>query len=227
IPARLCWRVSRPSRRQPLSTGLTGALRPGNVTIWIALGLRTEYHRTRGDCVYRPKDSMANKFPSSSQDKTADLLLAIGAGFLINLILGAAIPEVGPFVAGLVAGVIVKTGPFRGGVAGFLAGTLGELASMTLWVLTNLVVYPNALVPYAFQSAFAIVTAVSAVLALSGGIIGGVVSLQHWPRIHHFLMGGRIGLPLHLHHSPQARIDKKEADFLLSSSILCVGPNLH
>jgi hypothetical protein len=155
---------------------------------------------------------MAKKFPSSSQDKTADLLLAIGAGFLINLILGAAIPEVGPFIAGLVAGVIVKTGPFRGGVAGFLAGTLGELASIALWVLTNLIVYPNALVPYAFQTAFAIVTAVSAVLALSGGIIGGVVSLQHWPRINEFLMRGRISFPLHLHHSAQARIEKNKED---------------
>jgi len=153
---------------------------------------------------------MANKFPSSSQDMTADLLLAIGAGFLINLILGAAIPEVGPFIAGLVAGVIVKTGPFRGGVAGFLAGTLGELASIALWVLTNLIVYPNALVPYAFQTAFAIVTAVSAVLALSGGIIGGVVSLQHWPRVHGFLMRTRIGFPLHLHHSARVRVENKE-----------------
>src|SRR2546430_10720637 len=95
---------------------------------------------------------MANKFPSSSQDKTADLLLAIGAGFLINLILGAAIPEVGPFVAGLVAGVIVKTGPFRGGVAGFLAGTLGGLASMALLGVPKLGVYSNAVVPYAFPS---------------------------------------------------------------------------
>jgi len=155
---------------------------------------------------------MANKFPKSSQDKTADLLLAIGTGFLINLILGAAIPEVGPFIAGLVAGVIVKTGPFRGGVAGFLAGTLGELASIALWVLTNLIVYPNALVPYAFQTAFTIVTAVSAVLALSGGIIGGVVSLQHWPRIHAFLMGGRIGFPLHLHHSARMRVEKNQED---------------
>src|SRR3989449_10942659 len=105
---------------------------------------------------------MANKFPSSSQDKTADLLLAIGAGFLINLILGAAIPEVGPFIAGLVAGVIVKTGPFRGGVAGFLAGTLGALASIDRSGLTNLIGYPNALVPYAFETAFALVTSVSA-----------------------------------------------------------------
>jgi len=151
---------------------------------------------------------MASKLRSSTQDKTADLLLGIGAGFLINLLLGAAIPEVGPFIAGLVAGVIVKTGPFRGGFAGFLAGTLGELASIALWVLTNLVVYPNALVPYAFQTAFAIVTAVSAVLALSGGIIGGVVSLQHWPRLHEFLMRARIGLPLHIHHS--VKVENKE-----------------
>src|SRR3989454_12055295 len=98
--------------------------RLSNVTIWIALGLRTEYHRTRGDCVYRPKDSMANKFPSSSQDKTADLLLAIGAGFLINLILGAAIPEVGPFVAGVGAGGLAKRRPFRRGGARLSPGTV-------------------------------------------------------------------------------------------------------
>ena len=151
---------------------------------------------------------MASKLRSPSQDKTADLLLGIGAGFLINLVLGAAVPEVGPFIGGLVAGVIVKTGPFRGGLAGFLAGTLGELASIALWVLTNLVVYPNALVPYAFQTAFAIVTAVSAVLALSGGIIGGVVSLQHWPRLHEFLMRSRIEFPLHMHHS--VKVENKE-----------------
>src|SRR3989441_6226928 len=136
---------------QPVSPD---ASRPCNVTIWIALGLRTEYHRTRGDCVYRPKDSMANKFPSSSQDKTADLLLAIGAGFLINLILGAAIPEVGPFVAARVAGLIVKTGPFRGGGAGLLAGTLREFARIALSGLTNPIIYSNPLVPYPFQTAF-------------------------------------------------------------------------
>src|SRR3989449_8636602 len=115
---------------QPVSPD---ASRPCNVTIWIALGLRTEYHRTRGDCVYRPKDSMANKFPSSSQDKTADLLLAIGAGFLINLILGAAIPEVGPFVAGVVAGGVVKKGPFRGGGGRVLSRALGEIANIGLF----------------------------------------------------------------------------------------------
>src|SRR2546428_2048172 len=162
---------------------------------------------------------MANKFPSSSQGKASELLFAVGAGVLTNLVLGAAIPEVGPFVGGLGAGVIVKTGPFRGGVAGFLAGTLGELASIALWVLTNLIVYPNALVPYAFQTAFAIVTAVSAVLALSGGIIGGVISQQHWPRIHEFLMRGRTGFPIHLHHSAQARMEKKEDQPLASMSV--------
>ncbi len=93
-------------------------------------------------------DSLARN-SNTSQDKTADFLLAIGVGFLINLILGAGLPQAGPFIAGLVAGVIVKTGPLRGAAAGFLAGTLGELASIALWVLTSLISLPGALLPYA------------------------------------------------------------------------------
>ena len=151
------------------------------------------------------------KTPSAptSQDKTADLLLAIGVGFLINLILGAALPQVGPFIAGLVAGVIVKTGPFRGAVAGFLAGTLGELASIGLWILTSLISFPGALLPYAWETAVAIITAVSAVLALSGGIIGSVLSLQHWPRIHEFLASRRFRLPF-LHHPVPVEVSEKD-----------------
>ena len=137
-----------------------------------------------------------DKKPSKQvEDKTADFLLAVGVGFLINLIIGAGLPQVGPFIAGLVAGVIVKTGPFRGGAAGFLAGTLGELASITLWVMTNLIAFPGALLPYAYETAFAIVTAVSAVMALSGGIIGSVVSLQQWPRIHQFFISHNFAFP--------------------------------
>lgn len=153
---------------------------------------------------------MAKNLPQHAEDKTADLLLAIGVGFLINLVLGAALPQVGPFIAGIVAGVIVKTGPFRGAAAGFLAGTLGELASIGLWVVTNLVSFPGALVPYAFDTAVGIITAVSAVMALSGGIIGSVVSLQQWPRIHEFLISRNIGLPFHLHHSSPVQIAKKD-----------------
>ena len=152
---------------------------------------------------------MAKNSSASSSDKTADLLLAVGVGFLINLILGAALPQVGPFIAGLVAGVIVKTGPFRGGLAGFFAGTLGELASVALWILTNLVSFPGALVPYAFETALAIITAVSAVMALSGGIIGGVVSLQNWPRIHEFLINRHFNLPFH-HNMGRLKVDKRE-----------------
>ena len=152
---------------------------------------------------------MAKNSSASSSDKTADLLLAVGVGFLINLILGATLPQVGPFIAGLVAGVIVKTGPFRGGLAGFFAGTLGELASVALWILTNLVSFPGALVPYAFETALAIITAVSAVMALSGGIIGGVVSLQHWPRIHEFLISRHFSLPFH-HNMGRLKVEKRE-----------------
>src|SRR5437867_8713217 len=91
---------------------------------------------------------------NTSQDKTADFLLAIGVGFLINLILGAGLPQAGPFIAGLGAGVIVKTGPLRGAAAGFLAGTLSELATIALWVLTNPISPSCALLPYASETAF-------------------------------------------------------------------------
>src|SRR2546428_261310 len=97
---------------------------------------------------------MANKFLSSSQDKTADLLLAIGAGFLINLILGAAIPEVGPFVAGVGAGGVMETGPFLGGGGGLLPGALWRVASIALLVLTNLIIFSHALVPEPFLPTF-------------------------------------------------------------------------
>src|SRR6266516_1754091 len=148
-------------------------------------------------------DSLARN-SNTSQDKTADFLLAIGVGFLINLILGAGLPQAGPFIAG----VVVKTGPLRGAAAGFLAGTLSELASIALWVLTNLISLPGALLPYAWETAFAIVTAVSAVMALSGGIIGSVVSLQQWPRIHDFLLRHNMSLPF-LHHTGQVKIQEE------------------
>ncbi len=152
---------------------------------------------------------MAKKLPSAPRDSTADLLLAIGVGFLVNLILAVVLPEIGPFIAGLVAGVIVKSGPLKGGIAGFLAGTLGGLASVGLWVATNLISLPAPLLPVAFQTALAILTAVYAILSLSGGIIGSVVSLQHWPRIHAFLIWQRITLPFHLHHASPVKVQKK------------------
>ncbi len=117
------------------------------------------------------------------RDKTGDLLLAVGVGFLINFVLGVAMPELGPFIAGMVAGVIVKDGPFKGGLAGFFAGTLGGLASIGLWVATNLLSLPTSLLPIAFQYAIAILTAEYAILSLSGGIIGGVVAAERWPQI--------------------------------------------
>jgi hypothetical protein len=173
------------------------------------LRLRAEYHRKARTEPIKPAELMAQRSSEATQDKTADFLLAIGVGFLINLVLGAALPEIGPFISGLVAGAIVKTGPFRGAAAGFLAGTLGELASIALWVMTSLVTFPGALVPYAFETAFAIITAVSAVLALSGGIIGSVLSLQHYTKIQGFLLRHNIGLPFHSHRLSQGSSQKE------------------
>jgi hypothetical protein len=79
-----------------------------NVTIWVSLGLRVEYHE-RSLTLSEIKDerAMGRPSPDSIPDTKGDLLLAIGVGFLINLIIGVALPEIGPFVAGLVAGVII------------------------------------------------------------------------------------------------------------------------
>jgi uncharacterized membrane protein len=149
-----------------------------------------------------------DKKPSKpAEDKTADFLVAIGVGFLVNLILGAGLPQVGPFIAGLVAGVLAKTGPFRGALAGFLAGTLGELASILLWIMTSLISFPGAILPYAFETAIAIITAVSAVMALSGGIVGSVVSLQQGPRIRQYLTRHHISLPF-FHPSGPVRLEE-------------------
>ncbi len=145
-----------------------------------------------------------------ARDATADLLLAIGVGFLINLILAVGVPEIGPFIAGLVAGSIVKAGPFRGGLAGFLAGTLGGIASVGLWIATNLLSLPGPLVSYALTTAIGIIVAASAILSMSGGIIGSVVSLNQWPRIHQFLARQRISFPFHLHRVSPTQIKTKE-----------------
>lgn len=130
------------------------------------------------------------------RDKTGDFLLAVGIGFLINFLLGVAMPEIGPFIAGTVAGVIVREGPLKGGTAGFFAGTLGGLASIGLWVATNLVSLPASLAPIAFEYTVAILTAEYAVLSLSGGIIGSIVAMEHWPRIYRFLTKQKLpGFP--------------------------------
>jgi hypothetical protein len=145
-----------------------------------------------------------------TRDPTADFLLAIGVGFLINLILAVGVPEIGPFIAGLVAGAIVKAGPFRGGLAGFLAGTLGGIASVGLWIATNLLSLPGPLLSVALDTAVGILVAASAILSMSGGIIGSVVSLQHWPKIHEFLARQRITFPFHLHRVSPTQIKKKD-----------------
>ena len=155
---------------------------------------------------------MSKAKPDSLPDTTGDLLLAIGVGFLINLIIGVALPEIGPFVAGLVAGVIIKQGPWKGAIAGFFAGTLGGLASIGLWVVTNLLTLPSSLWAVAFQTAVGILTATYAILSLSGGIIGSVVAVQHWPRLSLFMKQHRINfsLPFHLHRSSPSVSQKRE-----------------
>ncbi|OLD79078.1 hypothetical protein AUF62_00600 [archaeon 13_1_20CM_52_20] len=184
-----------------------------NVTIWLSLRLRATYpERVRSVFEIKDERAMGRLSPDSPHDTKGDLLLAIGVGFLINLIIGVALPEIGPFVAGLVAGVIIKQGPWKGALAGFFAGTLGGLASIGLWVATNLLSLPGGLWSVAFQTAVGILTATYAILSLSGGIIGSVVAVQHWPRLSLFLKQHRISfsLPFHLHQSTAVVAKKRE-----------------
>jgi len=177
------------------------------------LRLRATYpERVRSVLEIKDERAMGRLSPDSHPDTKGDLLLAIGVGFLINLIIGVALPEIGPFVAGLVAGVIIKQGPWKGALAGFFAGTLGGLASIGLWVATNLLSLPSGLWSVAFQTAVGILTATYAILSLSGGIIGSVVAVQHWPRLSLFLKQHKISfsLPFHLHHSPAVVAKKRE-----------------
>lgn len=155
---------------------------------------------------------MSGAKPNSLPDTKGDLLMAIGVGFLINLIIGVALPEIGPFVAGLVAGVIIKQGPLKGAIAGFFAGTLGGLASIGLWVFTNLLSLPTSLWSVAFQTAIGILTATYAIMSLSGGIVGSVVAVQHWPRISMFLKQHQIRIPLPFFHHSATEIAKKRED---------------
>ncbi len=157
---------------------------------------------------------MGKPIPDSSPDTSGDLLLAIGVGFLVNLMIGVALPEIGPFIAGLVAGVIIKQGPFKGAIAGFFAGTLGGLASIVLWVATNLLSLPNGLGTVAFETAIGIMTATYTILSLSGGIIGSVVMLQHWPKLNEFLKEHPINLslPFHINHPTTVAVVKKPED---------------
>src|SRR2546430_10055240 len=184
-----------------------------NVTIWVSLRLRATYpQRVHSLLEIKDERAMGRLSPDSPPDAKGDLLLAIGVGFLINLIIGVALPEIGPFVAGLVAGVIIKQGPWKGALAGFFAGTLGGLARIGLWVATNLLSLPNGLWSVAFQTAVVILTATYAILSLSGGIVGSVVAVQHWPRLSLFLKQHKISfsLPFHLHQSTVVTAKKRE-----------------
>lgn len=173
-----------------------------------------KYHETSLPILGIREEDVTGKQDTDHQpDTKGDLLLAIGVGFLINLIIGVALPEIGPFVAGLVAGVIIKQGPMKGAIAGFFAGTLGGLASIGLWVVTNLLSLPSSLWAVAFQTAIGILTATYAILSLSGGIIGSVVAVQHWPRLAMFMKQHNINLslPFRIHRSTSAVTRNREA----------------
>ena len=151
-------------------------------------------------------DKKKDEIVDMTADQTAGFLFAVSVGFLVNLLLGAALPEVGPFIAGLVSGIMMKSGLLKGGVTGLLGGTLGGLASLGLWLTTNLFSLPNSLLPFSFELAILILTLEYAALSLSGGIIGSAIASTRLPNVILFLKHQKPSLP----GIPASTVEKKE-----------------
>ena len=83
----------------------------------------------------------------------------------------------------------------RGGVAGFLAGTLGGLAGLVFWLTTNLFGLPSSLLPFGFETAIFILTVEYAVFSLSAGVIGSVVISDRFPDIIRMIKHHRPSFP--------------------------------
>jgi predicted anti-sigma-YlaC factor YlaD len=72
---------------------------------------------------------------------------------------------------------------------------------------------PTSLWAVAFETAVGILTATYAILSMSGGIVGSVVAVQHWPRLSLFFKQHRISLPLPFHlHRASAPLPKKREE---------------
>jgi hypothetical protein len=99
-------------------------------------------------------------------------------GFILMVLIGGALPVLGPIIGGLVAGLIAKGGMWNGAKAGFTAGIFGALVV----IIIGLVVGTLAMGLFGFLLALGIgvilvATALYfAVLGLVGGSIGGLIS---------------------------------------------------
>ncbi len=104
--------------------------------------------------------------------------LGAGIGFILMVILGNALPVLGPVVGGFVAGLIAKGGLWNGAKAGFVAGIIGALVV----IIAGLVIGTLALGLFGFLAALGIgiiliaLALYYAVLGCIGGAIGGLIS---------------------------------------------------
>ena len=102
--------------------------------------------------------------------------LAVLLGFLTMIVLGW-IPVIGSFIAGLVAGLIVRGGAGRGATAGFLTGILGALiiAAVLMVLGTASLGGLGFLVGFGLSVVVVLLSLVGAIIALIGGAIGGAL----------------------------------------------------
>jgi len=67
-----------------------------------------------------------------------NLWLAAFVGFLVTVVLGAAVPIIGHLIGGLVAGLIAGGSIGRGALAGFLAGIFGGIIIAILIIVGSI-----------------------------------------------------------------------------------------
>jgi len=100
------------------------------------------------------------------------------AGFFLMVLIGGALPVLGPITGGLVAGLIAKGGIWNGAKAGFTAGIFGAIVV----IIIGLVVGTLAMGLFGFLLALGIgviliaTTLYYALLGFVGGAIGGLIS---------------------------------------------------
>lgn len=115
--------------------------------------------------------------------RRGNFALGVIAGFILNLILGGALPVVGDLAAGFVAGYLA-VGAGRGLLAGFISGILGGLIlgvilALALPLLAPFLPFLAPLLPWLQLGAIVLPLLLSlkgAFLSAVGGLIGGIIA---------------------------------------------------
>jgi hypothetical protein len=112
------------------------------------------------------------------KDERGGMGLGVFVGFLLMLLIGW-IPIFGPFLAGVVAGILAHGGVGRGAFAGFLSGIMAAIILGLLVAFYGLIKIGPIEALLGGLATFTVallLSAGTALFGLIGGIIGGAIS---------------------------------------------------